>query len=198
MRDCPSLPLGIVANHGINDRAAQALAARQAGPPGYPLYCGRRTESRLRGRGGAGRGPKAGAPGGHPAPRHGARELVDEIMDMGPHVRFAAVVELDGKIASGMLRSGGVPLGPRREAERFCSRAARHRRARRGFDASLGRVSYVHVERETAAQFAVYHPEFTVCLTVEPEASIDAKISMVERVREMAGGMCGGGGRQPR
>lgn len=115
-------------------------------------------------------------------------------MDMGPHVRFAAVVELDGKIASGMLRSGGVPLGPRREAERFCRRAARHRRTRKGFDASLGRVSYVHVERETAAQFAVYRPEFTVCLTVEPEASIDAKISMVERVREMADGMCGGNG----
>lgn len=115
-------------------------------------------------------------------------------MDMGSHVRFAAVVELDGRIASGMLRSGGVPLGPRRDAERFCRRAARHRRTRGAFDPSLGRVSYVHVERETATQFAVYHPEFTVCLTVEPEATIGAKISMVEKVRAMAGDMCGGGG----
>lgn len=136
--------------------------------------------------GSVGGGPAAAAAASAPGGQPWARALVGGIMDLGPQVRFAAVVDLGGRIAAGMLRSGGVPLGPRREAEKFCRQAARHRRMRECFDGSLGRVAYVHVERETAAQFAVYHPEFTVCLTVEPEATIGAKSSMVERVREMA------------
>lgn len=107
-------------------------------------------------------------------------------MDQSPQVRFAAVADLDGRIVAGIVRSGGIPAGLRRESETFCKRAAKHRRMRGEFDASLGRVSYVHVERETATQLAVYHPEFTVCLTMEPEAPIGAKSAMVERVRRMA------------
>lgn len=116
------------------------------------------------------------------------RALVEAIIDRGPHVRLAAAVGLDGRIVSGILRSGGAPLRPRLEAERLCQRAARHRRMREEFDASLGRVSYVHVERECATQLAVYHPAFTVVLTMEPEAPIGAKAALIEDVRRMMEG----------
>lgn len=121
------------------------------------------------------------------------RALVEAIIDRGPHVRLAAAVGLDGRIVSGILRSGGAPLRPRLEAERLCQRAARHRRMREEFDASLGRVSYVHVERECATQLAVYHPAFTVVLTMEPEAPIGAKAALIEDVRRMMDGVVAAG-----
>lgn len=144
----------------------------------------------------AGRGGRTGAQeeewgaggGDPPAPdagRGGMRALVEAIMDRGPQVRLAAAVGLDGRIMSGILRSSGIPLGLRREAEKLCQRAARHRRMREEFDASLGGVSYVHVERECATQLAVYHPAFTVVLTMEPEAPIGAKAAVIENVRGM-------------
>ena len=113
------------------------------------------------------------------------RALVEGIMDGGPQVRLAAAVGLDGRIMSGILRSRGVPLGLRREAEKLCQRAARHRRMREEFNGTLGGVSYVHVERECATQLAVYHPSFTVLLLMEPEAPIGAKAAVIEDVRRM-------------
>lgn len=126
-----------------------------------------------------------GGPAASDAERRGMRALVEGIMDRGPQVRTAAAVGLDGRIMSGILRSRGVPLGLRREAEKLCRRAARHRRMREEFDGTLGGVSYVHVERECATQLAVYHPAFTVLLLMEPEAPISAKAAVIEDVRRM-------------
>lgn len=118
-------------------------------------------------------------------PPRGIPELVESIVDMSPQVRFAAAVGMDGRILAGILRSGRASLKSQRDEERFCRQVAKRRRMRDAFDASLGKVSYVHIEREKVSQFVVYLARFTVYFTVEPESSIASKAAMIKKVRRM-------------
>lgn len=118
-------------------------------------------------------------------------------MDLSPQMRSAAVIGADGRILAGILRSGSIPAKPQRDEERLCKQVARRRAMRSRFDASLGRVLYVQVERERVSQFAVYAGRLTVYFTIEPEASIEAKAELVESVGRMAGRL-EGSQRQPR
>ena len=60
---------------------------------------------------------------------------------------------------------------------------------RRGFDRSLGKVSYVHVERERVSQLVVYTPRRTIFVTVEPDMPISSKIRIVARIKRIAAAM---------
>ena len=128
-------------------------------------------------------------PGSRPAPS--PRDMVEEIIDFSPRMRSAVVIGTDGRIMAGILRSGSSPSKPQRDEEKLCRQVARRRAMRSGFDRSLGRVRYIQVEREKVSQFAVYARRFTVYFTIEPEASIEAKADLVERVGLAAGRLDG-------
>ncbi len=53
------------------------------------------------------------------------------------------------------------------------------------FDKKLGKVRYVHVERENVTQLVVYTKKNTILVTVEPELNIKKKVQIVNSIKKM-------------
>ena len=112
-------------------------------------------------------------------------DLVEDILDLDPKMRFVAIIDLQGNIIEAIMKSGKTSLKTQREEENFCKQVAQRRKMRRGFDKHLGKVRYVHVEREKVTQIAVYPKHKTVYFTMEPEASINKKLRLITRIKKM-------------
>ncbi len=112
-------------------------------------------------------------------------ELVEDIIELDPKMRFAAIIDLKGNIKEAIMKSGKTSLKSQREEEHFCRQVAERRQMRKDFDKSLGKVRYVHVEREKVTQMVTYTKKYTVYFTMEPEMPIDMKIRIINRIKKM-------------
>ncbi len=112
--------------------------------------------------------------------------LVEKIIGLDAQMRFAAVIDNHGKIREAIMKSGKTSLKSQREEEHFCKQVAQRRQMRKDFDRSLGKVRYVHVEREKVTQMVVYTPRNTIYFTMEPEMPIDQKIMLINKIKSMA------------
>ena len=99
------------------------------------------------------------------------KELVEDIIDLEPQMRFAAIIDKDGKIIEAIMKSGKTSLKSQKDEEHFCKQVAERRNMRKEFDKSLGKVRYVHVEREKVTQIVIYPKNYTIYFTMEPEMS---------------------------
>ena len=115
--------------------------------------------------------------------------LVEKIIGLDPQMRFAAVIDNRGKIREAIMKSGKTSLKSQKEEEHFCKQVAQRRQMRRDFDRSLGKVRYVHVEREKVTQMVVYTPRNIIYFTMEPEMPIDQKIMLINRIKSMSAGL---------
>ncbi|KAF6244065.1 hypothetical protein C6988_00310 [Nitrosopumilus sp. b1] len=111
--------------------------------------------------------------------------IAEKIIKIDSKVRFVAIIDLKGNIVEGIMKEGKTSLESQREEEHFCKQVAERRKMRKGFDKTLGKVRYVHVEREKVTQLVVYTPKYTVFVTVEPELSITKKVSIVNTVKKI-------------
>ena len=111
--------------------------------------------------------------------------LVKDILDLDPGMRFAAVINLQGGIREAIMKKGKTSLKSQKEEEHFCQQVAQRRKMRREFDKSLGKVTYVHVERDKVSQMVIYTPRNTVYFTIERDMPIAHKIQIVEKVKEI-------------
>ncbi|RDJ32660.1 MAG: hypothetical protein DWQ18_06535 [Crenarchaeota archaeon] len=111
--------------------------------------------------------------------------IAEKIIKIDSKVRFVAMIDLKGNIVEGIMKEGKTSLESQREEEHFCKQVAERRKMRKGFDKTLGKVRYVHVEREKVTQLVVYTPKYTVFVTVEPELSITKKVSIVNTVKKI-------------
>ena len=112
-------------------------------------------------------------------------ELVEDIIDLDPKMRFAAIIDKKGNVVESIMKSGKTSLKTQKEEEHFCKQVSQRRKMRREFDKHLGKVRYVHVEREKVTQLVVYTKNKTIYFTVEPELSINKKLSLVTRIKKM-------------
>ena len=112
-------------------------------------------------------------------------DLVEDILDLDPQMRFVAIIDSKGKIIEGIMKSGKTSLKSQKEEEHFCKQVSQRRSMRKEFDKSLGKVRYVHVEREKVTQIVIYPKKYTVYFTMEPEMSINTKITLINRVKKM-------------
>ena len=112
-------------------------------------------------------------------------ELVEDIIDLDPKMRFASFIDLNGKILEAIMKSGKTSLKTQKEEEHFCRQVAKRRKMRHEFDRHLGKVRYVHVEREKVTQLVVYTKRMTIYFTVEPELSINKKLRLVMKIKKM-------------
>ncbi len=112
-------------------------------------------------------------------------ELVEDIIDLDPKMRFTAIIDLKGNIIEAIMKSGKTSLKTQKEEEHFCKQVAQRRKMRKEFDKHLGKVRYVHVEREKVTQIVVYPKRKTIYFTIEPEISIDKKLRLVNRIKKM-------------
>ena len=53
------------------------------------------------------------------------------------------------------------------------------------YNESLGKVRYVHTERENVTQMTVYSKNITIFVTMEPELSINKKMRIVTRIKKI-------------
>lgn len=111
--------------------------------------------------------------------------IVEDIIDIDPVMRFCAIIDLKGNILESIMKNGKTSLKTQKEEEHFCYQVAQRRKMRKEFDKHLGKVRYVHVEREKVTQIVVYPKRKTVYFTMEPEVDINKKIAIINKVKKM-------------
>ena len=112
-------------------------------------------------------------------------KVVQDILDIDPKMRFAAIINLQGKIREAIMKTGKTNLKSQKEEEHFCMQVAQRRKMRKEFDRSLGRVEYVHVERANVSQMVVYTQRNTIYFTMERNMPIANKIKVMEKVKDI-------------
>ena len=112
-------------------------------------------------------------------------ELVEDIIDLNPKMRFVAIIDLKGNIVESIMKSGKTSLKTQKEELHFCQQVAKRRKMRHEFDRPLGKVRYVHVEREKVTQLVIYSTRKTIYFTVEPELSINKKLQLVMQIKKL-------------
>ena len=112
-------------------------------------------------------------------------EIAEKIINHNPKMRFVAILDLKGNIVEGIMKKGKTSLESQREEEHFCKQVGQRRLMRKEFDKTLGKVRYVHVERDNVSQLVVYSKKYTIFITVEPELSIKKKVELVTTVKKL-------------
>ena len=114
-------------------------------------------------------------------------EIVEKIISLDSNMRFASIIDLNGNILEGIMNEGKTSLESQKQEENFCKQVARRRKMRKEFDRQLGKVRYVHVEREKVTQFAIYTKRKIIFVTLEPELSIQRKMKIVNSIKRISG-----------
>ena len=112
-------------------------------------------------------------------------KIVEDIIDLDSKMRFVAIIDLKGKILEAIMKTGKTSLKTQKEEEHFCKQVAMRRKMRYEFNRHLGKVRYVHVEREKVTQLVIYSKRKTTYFTVEPELSINKKLQLILRVKKI-------------
>jgi hypothetical protein len=112
-------------------------------------------------------------------------KIVQDILKLDPKMRFAAIIDPKGNIREGIMKAGKTSLKNQKEEEHFCRQIAQRRSMRKEFDKSLGKVRYVHVEREKVSQLVIYTKRNIIYFTMEPEMPIDTKIRLITKVKKI-------------
>ncbi|MEK6832215.1 MAG: DUF6659 family protein [Thermoproteota archaeon] len=112
-------------------------------------------------------------------------KIVESMINLDPKMRFAAIIDINGNIREAIMKSGKTSLKTQKEEEHFCKQVAQRRKMRKEFDGTLGKVRYVHVEREKVTQMVTYAKRNIVYFTMEPEMSIDTKIRIITKIKKI-------------
>ena len=112
-------------------------------------------------------------------------KIVEDIIDLDSKMRFVAIIDLKGNIIEAIMKTGKTSLKTQKEEEHFCKQVAQRRKMRFEFNRHLGKVRYVHVEREKVTQLVIYAKRKTIYFTVEPELSINKKLSLVMKIKKI-------------
>ena len=111
--------------------------------------------------------------------------LVQQMIDLDPKMRFVAIIDPKGNIREAIMKAGKTNLKSQKEEEHFCKQVAQRRAMRKEFDKSLGKVRYVHVEREKVSQMVIYTKRNIVYFTLEPEMPIEEKIKIIMKIKKI-------------
>jgi len=112
-------------------------------------------------------------------------KIVQQMINLDPKMRFAAIIDPKGNIREAIMKAGKTSLKTQKEEEHFCKQVAQRRAMRKEFDKSLGKVRYVHVEREKVSQMVIYTKRNIVYFTMEPEMPIDKKIKIITKIKKI-------------
>jgi hypothetical protein len=112
-------------------------------------------------------------------------EIVQKILNLDPEMRFAAIIDQKGNIREAIMKTGKTSLESQKEEEHFCKQVAQRRAMRQEFDKTLGKVRYVHVEREKVSQMVIYTQRNIVYFSMEPEMPINTKIRLITKIKKI-------------
>jgi len=110
--------------------------------------------------------------------------IVEDILSLDSSMRFVAIIDLKGNISEAIMKKGKTSLKSQKEEEHFCKQVALGRRMRNEFNKSLGKVNYVHIERERVTQIVVYPKRKTIYVTLEPKLNMERKMELVHLIKK--------------
>ena len=113
-------------------------------------------------------------------------KVVEDVLALNTAMRFAAILDLKGNIIEGIMKDRKTSLESQKQQVKFCKDAAKARKMREAYDKKLGKVRYVHTERENVTQITVYVKKFTIFITMEPELSVNKKLQIVTKIKTIA------------
>ena len=113
-------------------------------------------------------------------------KVVENILTLNTAMRFASILDLKGNIIEGIMKDRKTSLESQKQQEKFCKDAAKARKMREAYDKKLGKVRYVHTERENVTQITVYVKKYTIFITMEPELSVNKKLQIVTKIKTIA------------
>ena len=113
-------------------------------------------------------------------------KVVENILTLNTAMRFASILDLKGNIIEGIMKDRKNSLESQKQQEKFCKDAAKARKMREAYDKKLGKVRYVHTERENVTQITVYVKKYTIFITMEPELSVTKKLQIVTKIKTIA------------
>ena len=112
-------------------------------------------------------------------------DIVQKILKLDSKMRFAAIIDSKGNIREAIMKTGKTNLKSQKEEEHFCKQVAQRKAMRKEFNRSLGKVRYVHVEREKVSQMVIYTKRNIIYFTMEPEMSINIKIRLITKIKKI-------------
>jgi len=112
--------------------------------------------------------------------------VAENILALNNAMRFASILDLKGNIIEGIMKDRKTSLESQRQLEKFCKDAAKARKMREAYDKKLGKVRYVHTERENVTQITVYIKKYTIFITMEPELSVNKKLQIITKIKKMS------------
>ena len=112
-------------------------------------------------------------------------QIIEKILNLDPAMRFAAVLDLKGNILEGIMQENKTSLESQKQQEKYCNDVAKARKMRESYDEKLGKVRYIHTERENVTQITAYTRKYTVFITMEPELRINKKLQIVSKIKKM-------------
>ena len=113
-------------------------------------------------------------------------KVAENILALNTAMRFAAILDLKGNIIEGIMKDSKSSLESQKQQEKFCKDAAKARKMREAYDRKIGKVRYVHTERENVTQITVYVKKYTIFITMEPELSVNKKLQIVTKIKTIA------------
>ena len=113
-------------------------------------------------------------------------KVAEKILALNTAMRFASILDLKGNIIEGIMKDRKTSLESQKQQEKFCKDAAKARKMREAYDKKLGKVRYVHTERENVTQITVYIKKYTIFITMEPELSVNKKLQIVTKIKKMS------------
>ena len=112
-------------------------------------------------------------------------KIVEKILSLDDQMWFAAIIDLKGHIVEGIMKEGKSSLESQKQEELFCKQVADRREMRESFNAELGKVRFVNVEREKVTQIVVYSKKKTVFVTMEPEITFEKKSDIINNIKKL-------------
>ena len=101
-------------------------------------------------------------------------------------MRFVAIIDLKGNVLEAIMKEKKTSLETQKQQEKFCKDSAKARLMREYYDESLGKTRYAHIERENVTQIYLYPQKSTIFVTMEPELSIDKKMSIITKIKKIS------------
>ena len=83
-------------------------------------------------------------------------QVIGDIFKINSKIRYVSIIDLNGKITASEMKPDLQSLLKKSNKVKFSKHVALRRKMRQEFDKKLGKVNYVHVERENITQLVIY------------------------------------------
>ena len=112
-------------------------------------------------------------------------QVISNIFRANSKIRYVSIIDLNGKITASEMKPDLQSLLKKSNEEKFCEHVSIRRKMRHEFDKKLGKVNFIHVERENITQLVLYSKSYSFFITIEPEITSNSKSKIVTKVKKI-------------